>query len=155
MARKPNIAAKPAARKKKPRTVAETAVGETKSTIRTKAARAATARPKRKLLFCSFCRRDSKTVAKLIAGPGIFICDACVGRCNRILAGDLRVDFPGWQALTDDALLQTLKPSHAAVEDVRAQLQQHVEQLRNRDVSWERIGAALGMSRQAAWERFA
>jgi ATP-dependent Clp protease ATP-binding subunit ClpX len=39
-----------------------------------------------KLLFCSFCGKDSETVSALIAGPRVFICDACVGACNRILS---------------------------------------------------------------------
>ena len=40
------------------------------------------------LLYCSFCNRDSKTVSKLIAGPAVFICDACVEKCNEILAAE-------------------------------------------------------------------
>ena len=39
------------------------------------------------LLFCSFCRKDSETVDKLIGGPGVYICDACVAVCNQILDG--------------------------------------------------------------------
>jgi biotin operon repressor len=105
-------------------------------------------------LYCSFCRRDDSAVAKLIAGPGIYICDACVALCNDILDGKPRTDFPGWESLSEDALLATLRPSSAAVEAVRAVLQQHIDLLRRRGVSWSRIGDALGMSRQAAWERF-
>jgi ATP-dependent Clp protease ATP-binding subunit ClpX len=37
---------------------------------------------------------------------------------------------------------------------VRDVLQEHVDILRRRGVSWERIGEAMGVSRQAAWERF-
>jgi ATP-dependent Clp protease ATP-binding subunit ClpX len=37
---------------------------------------------------------------------------------------------------------------------MRNVLQQQVETLRKRGVSWADIGAALGVSRQAAWERF-
>jgi hypothetical protein len=109
---------------------------------------------RKKPLYCSFCRRDHTVVDKLIGGPGVFICDACVARCNRILDGDHRTDFPGWDALSNDALLATLAPSAWAVEMTREVLQQHVELLRRRGVSWAAIGAALGISRQAAWERF-
>ena len=111
--------------------------------------------PRRKpRLYCSFCRRDDTSVAKLIAGPGIYICDACIGLCNDILAGRPHTDFPGWETLSDDALLTTLAPSSAAVEAVRTVLQEHIDLLRRRGVSWVRIGEALGISRQAAWERF-
>ena len=110
---------------------------------------------RKKPLYCSFCRRDHTVVEKLIAGPGVFICDACVARCNRILGGDHRRDFSGWDALSDEALLATLAPSSAAVELTREVLQRHVETLRLRGLSWGSIGQALGISRQAAWERFA
>ena len=36
-------------------------------------------------LTCSFCGKHEKEVAKLIAGPAVFICDSCVGLCNDIL----------------------------------------------------------------------
>jgi hypothetical protein len=109
---------------------------------------------KRKRLYCSFCRRSDAEVEKLIAGPGVHICDACVDLCNHILDGKPIPAFPGWDNLSDDALLATLAASNAVVEDVRGVLQQHVDALRARSVSWQRIGDALGMSRQAAWERF-
>jgi hypothetical protein len=37
-------------------------------------------------LVCSFCGSTAAEVARLIAGPRVFICDACVARCNEILA---------------------------------------------------------------------
>ena len=39
------------------------------------------------ILVCTFCKKDEHHVEKLIAGPGVYICDECVGRCNRILEG--------------------------------------------------------------------
>ena len=106
-------------------------------------------------LYCSFCRRDQDAVEKLVAGPGVYICDACVGACNRILDGRPAPPFPGFEALAEEDLLRTLRPSAAAVDAVRDVLQEHVDLLRVRGVSWTRIGDALDISRQAAWERFA
>jgi len=106
-------------------------------------------------LYCSFCRKDDATVAKLIGGPGVYICDACVAICNRILKGKPTKPFPGWDSLSDADLLRALRPGSAAVDAVRDVLQDHVDILRRRGVSWERIGDAMGVSRQAAWERFA
>jgi hypothetical protein len=40
-------------------------------------------------LSCSFCSKSQSGVVKLIAGPGVYICDECVDLCNRIIAGDL------------------------------------------------------------------
>jgi ClpX C4-type zinc finger len=106
------------------------------------------------LLYCSFCRKDENGVEKLIGGPGIYICDACVAQCDRILDGKRALPFPGWPSLSTVELLKTLPPSSAAVEATRAILQEHVDLLRKRGVSWAEIGDALGISRQAAWERF-
>lgn len=39
----------------------------------------------REKLACSFCGKPSTQVAKLIAGPGVFICDACVALCQLVL----------------------------------------------------------------------
>ncbi len=41
-------------------------------------------------LRCSFCGRSQDEVKKLIAGPGVYICDECVALCNNILAEDIR-----------------------------------------------------------------
>jgi len=105
-------------------------------------------------LYCSFCRKPSTAVAKLVGGPGVYICDACVGLCVDILEGRSTPGFPGFASLTEAQLLSTLQPSSAAVESTRALLQQHVDMLRGRGVSWDKIGRALGVTRQAAWERF-
>jgi hypothetical protein len=39
-------------------------------------------------LACSFCRRSSAEVAKLVAGPRVYICDRCVAIASRIMDGD-------------------------------------------------------------------
>ena len=37
-------------------------------------------------LKCSFCGKGQDQVRKLIAGPGVYICDECIELCNEILA---------------------------------------------------------------------
>jgi len=56
--------------------------------------------------------------------------------------------------MSDAELLSTLKPAAAIVDGSRTVLQSHVNALRQRGTSWEAIGSALGISRQAAWDRF-
>src|SRR5580693_911070 len=80
-------------------------------------------------LSCSFCTKDKDSVARLVAGPGVYICNECIDLCNEILG------------------LEPIPQLHAAMHD-------YVDLLRSRGVSWTRIGAALGVSKQAAWERF-
>jgi len=108
---------------------------------------------KRRVLRCSFCGKSEREVAKLIAGPKVHICDVCVGVCDKILE-TLPKTFSGWDTMSDEQLLDALKPTSATVDAMRAVLQAQVEALRQRTVSWDKIGASLGVSRQAAWERF-
>ena len=37
------------------------------------------------LFKCSFCGKSQKQVKKLIAGPGVYICDECIELCNEII----------------------------------------------------------------------
>ncbi len=41
------------------------------------------------LLKCSFCGKTQKQVKKLIAGPGVYICDECIDLCNEIIVDEL------------------------------------------------------------------
>lgn len=107
---------------------------------------------------CSFCGKPHSQVARLVGGPGVYICDACVGLCNGILADESNQapapGWKGWESMSDDDLLASLRGTLTSVEHVREGLQARIDELRRREVSWARIGDVLGMSRQAAWERF-
>jgi hypothetical protein len=105
-------------------------------------------------LKCSFCGKSAKQVDRLLAGPKVHICDSCVGVCVKILGAVPRTFAKSWKSMDDEQLLDALKPTDATVEGTRAVLQVQVDELRRREVSWEAIGGALGISRQAAWERF-
>ena len=41
------------------------------------------------LLKCSFCGKSQKQVKKLIAGPGVYICDECIDLCNDIIRDEV------------------------------------------------------------------
>lgn len=101
-----------------------------------------------RLLRCSFCGRTEKQVPRLLAGAKAYICDDCVRSCTVIL--EKTPPAP----LGEDALLASLAACDAAVDVARDVLQKQVDELRARQASWEVIGAALGISRQSAWERF-
>ena len=108
---------------------------------------------RRNRLRCSFCGKRDSEVAKLLGGPKVHICDTCVGVCNKILEATPST-FSGWNAMTDDQLLSSLRPAVATVEATRSVLQTQIDLLRERGISWSAIGDVLGISRQAAWERF-
>jgi hypothetical protein len=107
---------------------------------------------------CSFCAKPSSEVEKVIAGPGVYICNQCVGRCADILGAEQQkpsqpgTQLPAWEeTMTDEQILDMLSPIAARTE---ASLQRLVAILRERRVTWARIGTALQITRQSAWERF-
>lgn len=106
---------------------------------------------------CSFCGRPHTEVARLVAGPAVYICDTCVDLCVGVLAKAKTAEppsVPEWATLSDDELLQRIPFIAESATYVEAGLRDRVDELRERGVSWARIGAALGMTRQSAWERF-
>ncbi|MFJ9344652.1 ClpX C4-type zinc finger protein [Streptomyces sp. NPDC101733] len=107
---------------------------------------------------CSFCGKPSVEVAKLVAGPGVNICNQCVDLAHDIVAEYLDkptpVRLPMWHSMTDEEMLGHIPRVAAVVTQVEADLHSWVQELRRRKVTWAAIGAALGVSRQAAWERF-
>jgi hypothetical protein len=115
----------------------------------------------KRVYCCSFCGKAQTEVKTLVSGPGVFICDECVQLCQNIIAKEAArpvstQKVPG--LLPDNAatetLLQTLAGYNGAFERVDAGMQDIVDILREREVSWAVIGQTLAVSRQAAWKRF-
>jgi hypothetical protein len=109
---------------------------------------------------CSFCAKPNTEVGRLIAGPGVYICDGCVDLCNDIL-GEARdagpsptPRLPEWRELSDDQMLEHVPRIAATGRQIETSLHAWVGELRARGVTWTRIGDALGMTRQSAWGRF-
>jgi ATP-dependent Clp protease ATP-binding subunit ClpX len=71
---------------------------------------------------------------------GVYLCDACA-----ILS---------WEAKSDDEILAGLPRMVTVSARADARIQSLVDLLRARGVALARIGAALGVTRQSAWERF-
>jgi ATP-dependent Clp protease ATP-binding subunit ClpX len=66
-------------------------------------------------LKCSFCGKSQEQVRKLIAGPGVYICDECVDLCNEILDEELFESGPS----STPAAAPTARRETAAVEQRR------------------------------------
>jgi hypothetical protein len=108
---------------------------------------------------CSFCLKPAAEVAKVVAGPGVFICNECVGLAQELIAASPGPAEPAtvaaWEAdQGDEDLLAALPRIAAAGAQVEYRLALQVRRARARGITWTRIGAALGMTRQSAWERF-
>jgi hypothetical protein len=106
-------------------------------------------------LQCSFCGKQQNQVQKLVAGPGVFICDECIRLAEGVIAEELVEEpLPSIDGKTDDELLDSMVRLDKSRRQVERVVDQHVRELRRRGVTWTRIGAAFGISRQSAWERF-
>jgi ATP-dependent Clp protease ATP-binding subunit ClpX len=66
--------------------------------------------------MCSFCGKSHAEVRKLIAGPGVYICDNCINVCKGILDKELNED-----ARRQTTTLRVPKPA-----EIRHELDQHV-----------------------------
>jgi hypothetical protein len=99
--------------------------------------------------------RNQDDVEKLVAGPGVYICDKCVDLCVTIIASEKSSGrLPEWAELSDDEMLDRLPRIAGTVAQVETSMDHWVGELRRRGVTWVRIGEKLSMTRQSAWERF-
>jgi hypothetical protein len=117
---------------------------------------------------CSFCLKPNTQVARLVAGPGVYICNECVDLCAQLVAIEPPAAEPQaapqdapppqvhpWERLDNVDQALELLPRIAAVSgQVGENLTHAVRRARALGATWARIGEALGMTRQSAWERF-
>ncbi|GAA3240298.1 ClpX C4-type zinc finger protein [Actinocorallia longicatena] len=107
---------------------------------------------------CSFCGKPATDVGRLVAGPGVYICDQCVDLAAQIIeehrGRPAEARFPSWEGMSDEEMLSHLPRASDVSAQVEADLRSWIRELRRREVTWIRIGQALGITRQSAWERF-
>jgi ClpX C4-type zinc finger len=117
---------------------------------------------------CSFCLKPSTEVARLVAGPGVYICNECVALSAQLIdskpVNDGKPVNEGkpapapqvapWDQLTLEEVLAALPRMAAVRGQVEQTLTGWVRRARALGATWARIGEALGMTRQSAWERF-
>nr|WP_037609950.1 ClpX C4-type zinc finger protein [Streptacidiphilus rugosus] len=110
------------------------------------------------LAHCSFCGKPASEIAKMVAGPGVYICNECVDLAGSIVAEALGTPSgparPVWGAMSDEEMLGHIPRVASHIDQAEADLRSWVQELRRRGVTWIRIGEALGITRQSAWERF-
>jgi ATP-dependent protease Clp ATPase subunit len=106
---------------------------------------------------CPFCLRPNSEVTTLAAGPGVFICEGCVELCRQVIE-DKSAQVPQlapWERVHDvEVVLTTLPRVAKASAQVDENLAGWVRRARTLGANWARIGDALAMTRQSAWERF-
>ncbi|CAB4692059.1 MAG: hypothetical protein F2667_02480 [Actinobacteria bacterium] len=107
--------------------------------------------------ICSFCGRPGSSDNRLGSGLGAMICRECVTALHLAMTSDdsESVSRTPWETMADAELLETLPLILRSAEQNAAFATDWVSIIRERRISWAQIGDALGVSRQAVWERFA
>ncbi len=70
------------------------------------------------LLKCSFCGKAKEQVVKLIAGPGVYICDECIDLCNEIIVEEAG-EVPARRRPDDDEIEAAVRDVTTAVSHLR------------------------------------
>ncbi|CAM3747529.1 hypothetical protein [Nocardioides zeicaulis] len=110
--------------------------------------------------ICSFCATPGGpgTDLSLVGGLGAQICVPCVEHFHALVQDAEQVSAKRktlpWERMDDTELLATLPQILASAEQNASFAQEWVDMLRGRGITWAEIGRVLGVSRQAAWERF-
>ena len=87
------------------------------------------------LVKCTFCGKTQQTVKKLIAGPGVYICNECIDLCNDIIeeeTGGLDAAFEGDVTLpraTVTAIARLLDQAVGAVGPTNARVTDEASRL--------------------------
>ena len=107
---------------------------------------------------CSFCGRRGTVDTRFAAGLGAFMCTECLTSFSEAFAAPENVNqrVLGWtdDSMSDTDMLARLPLIAATAAQVDRYLRLWVGRIRERHISYAEIGKALGVSRQAAWERF-
>jgi DNA-directed RNA polymerase specialized sigma24 family protein len=107
---------------------------------------------------CSFCGKQGTKDTKFAGGLGAMMCADCVHYYSEVFASEERIAAitrPPWDHMSDAEILATLPLIEKAANQVNEFLGEWVALARERKLSWTEIGSALGVSRQAVWQRFA
>lgn len=106
---------------------------------------------------CSFCGKPDNKVKKLIAGPGVYICNECIDLCSGIVkkSAVATPHIAPWEhELSLDQVLASLGPVATSQAQAERNLTNWVMKGRSLGATWAQVGDALGITRQSAWERF-
>lgn len=112
---------------------------------------------------CSFCGVQGTADMLFAGGLGAMMCNDCVtffhdkfssDEGRRSISLGARPQLP-WDEMSDTEILAKLPMIAATATQVGSFLGDWVHLAHERGLSWTEIGQALGVSRQAAWERFA
>jgi hypothetical protein len=106
---------------------------------------------------CSFCGVQGGDDKRLAGGLGAMICMDCLAYYHETFSNaeaTEKIASPPWEKMSDAEMLSKLPLISSEASQVDRFLREWVKMIRERNISYAEIGKALGVSRQAAWERF-
>jgi hypothetical protein len=110
---------------------------------------------------CSFCGKPNTTVQRLVAGPGVYICNECVELSAAIVEDAARTTSEEssrrrsqYYGRSAEDILAVLPALVRSADRVESELAGWINRLRERGADWQTIAGAAGMSVDAARQRF-
>ena len=70
-----------------------------------------------KNVYCSFCGKPQNSVKKIVAGPGVYICDECIGLCTSILEEEGFIDDEETYTLNEEEKIPSPKEIKKVLDD--------------------------------------
>ena len=70
-----------------------------------------------KNVYCSFCGKPQSSVKKIVAGPGVYICDECIGLCTSILEEEGFLDDEETYSLNENEKIPSPKEIKKVLDD--------------------------------------
>jgi len=113
------------------------------------------------IAFCSFCAKPSTAVRRLVAGPGVYICDECIDLSATIVAEAANVTpeesarrLARYRERSTEDILAMLPALVRSAARVESELASWVSRLRERGTDWPAIATAAGVTVDDARQRF-
>jgi hypothetical protein len=110
---------------------------------------------------CSFCGKPNTTVRKLVAGPGVYICNECVELSAAIVEDATRATSEEssrqraqYLDRSTEEIFAMLPALVTTADRIEAELAGWINCLRDRGTDWQTIAGAADMSVDAARQRF-
>jgi hypothetical protein len=109
------------------------------------------------LASCSFCGKSNAEVMRIVAGPGVYICNECVALCAEIISRvkEAPDSVPRTSQPSADRLLEWMPSIGRTLTSLEADIARRTAALRDSGVPWSRIAEALGLDESEAMKRFA
>jgi ribosomal protein L37AE/L43A len=113
------------------------------------------------IVYCSFCGKPNTAVARLVAGPGVYICNECVELSVAVVAEaaytsseEFSRRLSQYHDRSAEDILAMLPALVRSADRVQSELTGWISRLRERGTDWPTIASAAGVSTEAARQRF-